>query len=182
MKNIFIIPAAALLISLAACSDSKMEETKAQAIEVLQTSIDNTAAAGLRTTPVLPAFTVQDVNGNTINLQHFKGKKLFVNLWASWCPPCRAEMPSIEKLFRSVDTSKVVFVMLSLDDHFDKAKKFIGRQRLNLPIYYPAENLPALFNVQAIPATFIFNESGDLIQRIDGSDDYNRDEYRKLLQ
>jgi thiol-disulfide isomerase/thioredoxin len=182
MKNIFIIPAAALLISLAACSDSKMEETKAQAIEVLQTSIDNTAAAGLRTTSVLPAFTVQDVNGNTINLQHFKGKKLFVNLWASWCPPCRAEMPSIEKLFRSVDTSKVVFVMLSLDDHFDKAKKFIGRQRLNLPIYYPAENLPALFNVQAIPATFIFNESGDLIQRIDGSDDYNRDEYRKLLQ
>jgi thiol-disulfide isomerase/thioredoxin len=182
MKNIFIISATALLVSVAACSETKTEEATAPAIEVLETSTNNTAAAALQATSVVPAFTVQDVNGNTINLQHFKGKKLFVNLWASWCPPCRAEMPSIEKLFRSVDTSKVVFVMLSLDDHFDKAKKFINRQRLNLPIYYPAENLPALFNVQAIPATFIFNESGDLIQRTDGGDDYNRNEYRKLLQ
>lgn len=178
MKKIFIIPFVILSI-LAACSDSK--ETAA-ATKVQQTSAGNYSAAASQPAYTLPAFTIQDVSGKPVNLQSFIGKKLFVNLWASWCPPCRAEMSSIEKLFRSVDTSKVAFLMLSLDDNFEKAKKFIRRRKLSLPIYYPAENLPALFKVQGIPSTFIFNESGELIQRIDGADNYHSDAYRKLLQ
>jgi thiol-disulfide isomerase/thioredoxin len=132
--------------------------------------------------PALPAFVIQDINGQNINLQNIKNKKLFVNLWASWCPPCKREMPSIEKLYHSVDTAKVAFIMLSLDDNFDKAKAYMKHQKLNLPLYYPTENLPALFNVQGIPATFIFNEKGDLLNRIEGATDYDTDQFRKMLQ
>jgi thiol-disulfide isomerase/thioredoxin len=178
MKKIFIIPAA-ILFTLSACSDSKVA---AALSEVQQTSTSNHSAGAPQPIPALPAFTIQDINGKPVNLQSFKGKKLFVNFWASWCPPCRAEMPSIEKLFQSIDTSKVSFVMLSVDDNFEKAKKFISRRKLRLPIYYPAENLPALFKVQGIPSTFIFNENGELMQRIDGADNYDSDQYRKLLQ
>ena len=153
-------------------SEGKESVTTAQ----LGQSEDNAKA------DALPKFSIKDASGNVVSLQSFKGKKVFVNLWASWCPPCRREMPSIEKLYQHVDTSKVAFVMLSLDDHFDKAKGFIKSKKLELPIYYPADNLPPLFNVQGIPATFIFNEHGALIEQINGGDDYNTDYYKTLLK
>lgn len=163
MNIALIISATVITISVAACfNNNKREEAASQF--------------------ALPSFTVQDINGRSINLQSFKGKKVFVNLWASWCPPCRREMPSIEKLSQSVDTGKVVFIMLSLDDNFYKAKKFIQNQKLKLPVYYPAESLPELFNVQGIPVTFIFNENGELIKRIEGGDDYYSKRYRNMLK
>lgn len=184
MNNSVIISLTALLTTLAACSSNNNKEMGTATTEVQQASIDSNAAAAPTTvnTAELPTFNLQDKNGDILNLQRFKGKKVFVNLWASWCPPCRAEMPSIQRLAKSVDTGKVAFVMLSLDEHFDKAKGFIKAKKLTLPIYYPAENLPALFNVQAIPSTFIFNESGRLIQRIDGGDNYDTKEYTELLK
>ncbi|MBA3285375.1 MAG: TlpA family protein disulfide reductase [Nitrosopumilus sp.] len=58
------------------------------------------------------------------------GKKVFVNLWATWCPPCRKEMPSIIKLYQSIDTSKADYIMVSLDDNFDKASNYVKTQKL----------------------------------------------------
>lgn len=185
MKKFLILPTVILSVVLAACSDNGKKDESATTATEHQVSTDSNAATAPTVEvnkPTLPAFTVQDVNGKTINLQSLKGKKVFVNLWASWCPPCRREMPSIEKLAKSVDKNKVTFVMLSLDDNFDKAKAFVKQQQLTLPVYYPTENLPALFNVQAIPTTFIFDEGGNLLRRIDGGDDYNSPEYRKLMQ
>ena len=130
---------------------------------------------------VLPPFKLVDLNRKPVNLADFKGKKIFVNLWASWCPPCRAEIPSIEILYSKVDKSKVVFVMLSLDNEMETAIQFAAENKLTTPVYYPAENLPALFKTEGIPATFIFDEKGNLIKRIDGGDDYDTAEYLKLL-
>ena len=129
----------------------------------------------------LPAFAMTDASGKTVNLSSFKGKKVFVNLWATWCPPCRAEMPSIEELASKVANENTVFVMLSLDENFDVAKKYANRKNMKVPVYYPAEKLPALFKTDGIPATFIFNENGDLVKQNNGSDDYNRDVYIDLL-
>lgn len=178
-----IISAVFIVALLAACNNDSTERESATGTAVeQQTSTDSHAAAANPSAPALPAFTVQNVNGEAVNLQSFKGKKVFVNLWASWCPPCRREMPSIQRLARSVDTGKVAFVMLSLDDDFNKAKSYVQRQKLDLPIYYPGENLPALFNVPGIPVTFIFNEQGELTHRIDGGDDYDTKKYRDLLK
>ena len=123
-----------------------------------------------------------DVNGNVINTNDFKGKKVFVNLWASWCPPCRAEIPSIEKLKTKADPQKVAFVMLSLNKNFEVAKEFAKSINIQLPVYYPVEKLPELFNIEGIPATFIFNEKGELIKANNGADDYDTDAYVQLLK
>lgn len=72
----------------------------------------------------LPAFKMTDANGNIIELSSFKGKKVFVNLWATWCPPCKAEIPSIEGLASKADKEQAVFILLSLDENFEVAKKF----------------------------------------------------------
>lgn len=182
MKKTILIFATILLTTLVACSNEQQPEETTTAATEVQTSADHNAAAPPPDANALPALTMQDINGKPVNLQNFKGKKVFVNLWASWCPPCRREMPSIEKLYQSVDTNQVAFVMLSLDDEFEKGKKYVTSNKISLPIYYPGEYLPALFNVQGIPATFIFNENGELIKRVDGSDDYNTAYYKNLLQ
>ena len=179
MKHLIMVSAAIVMTTLLACSNNKQEEDRTSTTEQ-QTGSNAAVSPSLQ--PALPTFTVESVDGNRLNLQNFKGKKVFVNLWASWCPPCKKEMPSIEKLAKSVDTNKVAFVMISMDDQFEKAKAFIRAAKLELPIYYPAETLPALFNVEGIPSTFIFNESGELIKRVDGGDFYDTDEYRALLK
>jgi thiol-disulfide isomerase/thioredoxin len=130
----------------------------------------------------LPAFKMMDASGNIVELSSFNGKKVFVNLWASWCPPCRREMPSIQKLYKSVDPSKAVFIMLALDDNFDTSKDFVKSKNYDMPMYYPAEPLPALFNVAGIPVTFIFNEQGQIIHKTEGSDDYGKAKYINLLK
>jgi thiol-disulfide isomerase/thioredoxin len=134
------------------------------------------------TSPSIPSLLVTDVEGHTLNLADLKGKKVFVNLWATWCPPCKAEIPSIEKLYQKVNKQKVAFVMLSLDQNFELAKQFVKASKLELPIYYPAENLPGVFNTEGIPATFIFNEKGELIKANEGMDDYDTDSYVQLLK
>jgi thiol-disulfide isomerase/thioredoxin len=167
------------IIILAGCGD------KTQSGDATGAATSNAPAEQPNPSPqktMMPAFQVQDVKGNVTPLEQYKGKKVFVNFWASWCPPCKREMPSIEKLYADVDTSKVTFLLVSLDDEFGKAKKYVSSQNLKLPIYYPASNLPPLFNVEAIPATFIFNENGELLNQVNGSDNYEQEEYRQLLK
>ena len=71
--------------------------------------------------------------------------------------------------------------MLSLDNNFETAKQFAAKTKLDIPIYYPAANLPALFNVEGIPVTFIFNEKGELIHRQEGATDYNTNHFTEML-
>ncbi|MFC7671091.1 TlpA family protein disulfide reductase [Hymenobacter humi] len=88
----------------------------------------------------LPLVTL---DGKAVNLSDLKGKVVFVNLWAAWCPPCRAEMPGIEALYKKVDKSKVAFLMLSLDDDAAKARKFVQAQGYTFPVYMRTGDLPA---------------------------------------
>lgn len=179
MKRKIFIAFILFAFALASCTNSQNEKKSTTGTEQQQNSTDNNMATAA---VQLPSFSIQDVNGAIVNMQSLKGKKVFVNLWASWCPPCKREMPSIEKLYHAVDSNKVKFVLISFDDQFELAKKYIASKKSKLPIYYPTENPPALFNVQGIPATFIFNEKGELIKQIEGMENYDSKEYRTLLQ
>ena len=175
MKSVYLLFSVAVLVS---CTTHKNKVTDTGRVQRLSEESRTAKAVSI----TLPTFNLMDAHGKIVSLQSFKGKKIFVNLWASWCPPCRAEMPSIQKLARGLDPSKVAFVLVSLDNDFEKAKAFAQKQKLDLPIYYPAEDLPQLFSVQGIPATFIFNEKGDLIRRIDGGENYYTRAYHNLLK
>lgn len=177
VKTLFLITIG-LSVFLVACSPKSSTE---QPPQVHQESVDVSQAKAVA--PVtLPSFQLITEQGTTMQLDHLKGKKVFVNLWASWCPPCRAELPSIQKLYGSVDTGKVAFVLISLDKNFEVARRFKKFEHLKLPIFYPAEDLPKLFDVQSIPNTFIFDENGVLVQQVEGGDDYNQDVYKRMLQ
>lgn len=130
----------------------------------------------------LPTFRMMNGRNQIVDLAQFKGKKVFVNLWATWCPPCRAEIPSIESLGAKLDRNKVEFVMLSLDDNFDKAKNYAANNSMKLPLYYPASDLPPLFTTEGIPVTIIFNEQGEIIYNQVGSADYDTKVFLDMLK
>ena len=127
----------------------------------------------------LPLVTL---DGKAVNLSDLKGKVEFVNLWASWCPPCRAEMPGIEALYKKVDHSKIAFVMLSLDDDAAKARKFVQSQGYTFPVYLRTGNLPAPFDSNSIPSTVILGPDGQVAARHDGMAEYDTPEFKASLE
>ena len=127
-------------------------------------------------------FELADLQGNTVRFESLRGKVVFMNVWATWCPPCIAEMPSIQKLYNSVDTSKIAFVMLSVDEGGQqKVKKFIDRKGYTFPVYMPLSGIPAAFQSSAIPTTFILSPEGTLVARQEGMANYNTDTMREFL-
>jgi thiol-disulfide isomerase/thioredoxin len=140
--------------------------------------------------PVVPASTAAyphrlpllTLDGRTTNLSALKGKVVFVNLWASWCPPCVAEMPGIQALYQQLDSAKVAFVMLSLDANPAKARALLQRQGYTFPVYFPAGPLPAPFDSNTIPSTVILDPNGRLASRHDGMADYNTPEFKAALE
>ena len=127
-------------------------------------------------------FELADLQGNTVRFESLRGKVVFMNVWATWCPPCIAEMPSIQKLYNSVDTSKIAFVMLSVDEGGQqKVKKFIDRKGYTFPVYMPLSGIPAEFQSSAIPTTFILSPEGTLVARQEGMANYNTDTMREFL-
>ncbi|MGY8914260.1 MAG: TlpA family protein disulfide reductase [Flavobacteriales bacterium] len=127
-------------------------------------------------------FTLQlmDKEGNSKSLAALKGKVIFLNFWATWCPPCIAEMPSIDKLHEEMG-NEVAFVMVSLDQDFEKAKAFDKRKGYDLPIYAPASNLPPMYQSSAIPTTFIIDADGNLVLTHEGMADYSDQEFKEFL-
>lgn len=165
------------LISVGALALSLIGYTAYQSNTKKENVVTVTPKAGA----TLPDFMVKTDQGKTVNLKSFKGKKVFVNLWATWCGPCRREMPSIEALYNKTKGKKVEFVMLSLDDDFNKAINYKSTNKFTMPMYYPAGNMPALFNVDGIPATFVFDEKGELVKTIQGSTNYDTQDFVNLL-
>lgn len=137
--------------------------------------VDITAARNQSTTS--HDFPLVTLDGKTINLNDFKGKVIFLNLWATWCPPCIAEMPNIHKLYEKVSSEDIAFVMVSLDEDIEKAKKFVKRKEYKFPVYGIKNGLPALFETNSIPTTFVIAPDGKIVMRKEGMAQYDTEEF-----
>jgi thiol-disulfide isomerase/thioredoxin len=129
-------------------------------------------------------FTIKDMNGNVTDVKDFKGKTIFLNLWATWCGPCRMEMPSIQSLYNQVDKDKIVFIMLSIDRQgdADKVKGYIKDKEFTFPVYMPASILPNQLQVGMIPSTFVIDPEGRIVASERGAANYDTAEFKELLE
>lgn len=127
-------------------------------------------------------FKLTTLDGNTLNFESLKGKVVFLNIWATWCPPCVAEMSNIQRLYNKVGSEKIAFVMLSVDNKgADKVQKFIQKKGFTFPVYMPASQLPEEFSSDAIPTTFIISPEGKIVARQEGMAEYDTKEMREFL-
>jgi thiol-disulfide isomerase/thioredoxin len=128
-------------------------------------------------------FKIKTLTGEVIDFNQFKGKVVFINLWATWCGPCRVEMPSIQELYYGLDTDKIQFVMLSLDRNEDLPKivKYIDKNSFTFPVYQPKGFLPNVLNVPSIPTTFIIDKNGNVVSKKIGTTNFNTNKFKKYL-
>ncbi len=107
-------------------------------------------------------FTLSDLNGKPWSLRALRGKVVLVNFWATWCPPCRKEMPDMETLYRRFGPRGLVILAIS-DEDAAKVQPFIAAQKYTYPILLdPGRKVNELFGVQGIPKTFVYNREGKL--------------------
>jgi peroxiredoxin len=113
-------------------------------------------------------FKLKDVSGKKWSLRSMKGKVVLVNFWATWCPPCRKEMPDLQAL--SDEFGKQGLVVLGLtDERSDVVKDFLSHQSYNYPILLDTDRDAAKqFGIEGIPKTFVYDRDGKLVaQSID---------------
>lgn len=126
-------------------------------------------------------FKLIDEKGRQIPFTDFKDEVVFVNFWATWCPPCIAEMPDIQDLFESEQTKQVKFVLISLDDDFQKAKDFVAKKGFTFPIYRLGSALPPVYESRAIPTTYVISPEGNIVVSKSGMAKYNTKKFRNFL-
>jgi len=110
---------------------------------------------------VAPDFEVVDLNGNAFKLSDLKGKPVLLNFWATWCPPCKSELPDFERFFEKYGKQvHIVAVNLTLSEKSkDAVKKFVKQQGLTFPVYLDAEGSVAeMYLVRYIPTSYILDE------------------------
>ncbi|MBA4054017.1 MAG: thioredoxin [Marivirga sp.] len=129
-------------------------------------------------------FSLKDLNGTVVDVNQFKGKTIFLNIWATWCGPCRVEMPSIQKLYEQVDNEKILFIMLTVDRPQDlkKVKDFVTDKAYTFPVYTPVGVLPTQLQVGSIPSTFIIGPDGKIVSKETGAANYDTPEFKAFLE
>ena len=116
----------------------------------------------------VPVFTLNDIEGKPVSIATFKGRKVVLLFWASWCPDCRAEVPQIKAMQAAADPSKVAFVSVSFDRTFDAFKTYVTENYLGgVQLFDPAGKkdsaIGAAYHVKWIPSLYLIDENGKVI-------------------
>lgn len=110
-----------------------------------------------------PDFTMLDKDGNEVSLASFFGKPIILNFWASWCGPCKSEMPEIQKFYEQYG-EEIHFLLVSVDDSADTAKAFIAEEGYTFPVYFDTTSMGAYtYGASSIPLTYFIDANGDLM-------------------
>lgn len=128
-------------------------------------------------------FTAFAPNGDPLTMDSLKGKVIFLNLWATWCGPCRSEMPTIQSLYESIDKNNISFVILSIDrvDQLRKVNQYIEKNGYTFPVYILQGNPTDQIHVPTIPTTFVISKKGKIIFQESGMRNYDTNKFRKFL-
>ncbi len=120
-----------------------------------------------------------DENSVPFNFKNTKGKVVFVNFWATWCPPCKAEMPSIQELYNDYN-DKIEFVFVS-DESSEIINQFLKTNNYNFKVYSSVSHYLEAFNVTSIPRTFLIDKEGKIIIDKVGAANWNSKSIRNTI-
>jgi len=133
--------------------------------------------------PQAPDFTLQDMDGNMVSLSDYRGKLVFVNFWATWCGPCRNEIPHFVELIDKYGDDGFVILGITVDnpDDLPKVPAFMESYKINYPVLKANGNVVAAYGgISSIPQTFVVGRDGSAIGRIEGSRPYET--FEKIVQ
>jgi len=131
----------------------------------------------------VPDFRLEELNGKKVELKHFKGQVVFLNFWATWCGPCKEEMPSMEALYQRFKEKGFVFLAISVDyEGKKKVKEFIDKHRYTFPVLIDPKNFTLdLYGAKRIPTTILIDKKGRMVGKVIGPKDWNSPEIISVL-
>ena len=147
-----------ILVTSLSCKNSAKEQVERRSDEPVQRV-------------VIPESSFIDMDGNPVELSDYKGKRVLLNYWATWCRPCIEEMPSLLHAQEVLRAENYVFLLAS-DQSLEKIKAFKAKKQFDFAFLKFNGSL-ADMQINALPATFIYNESGQFMKRIDGATEWD---------
>jgi len=128
-------------------------------------------------------FTLKDLNGKSHTLSKYKGKVIFLNFWATWCPPCRAEMPAMQKMYKSWNSKKYVMLAVNIGQNKKTVKSFAAENGYTFPILLDStSSIAKKYRVSGIPTTYIINKEGKIVTRIVGAREWDLKQIERLIK
>ena len=184
MKKTLIVLIAAIVIgiSIFTVNNYNTSNTKAKSVQEATSKNDsdqsNSSNATTDTIGINPNaskikaadFKLKDLEGKELSLSDLKGKKVFLNFWATWCPPCKAEMPEIEKLYQETKNSDLVIVTIEIGEPLDTVKSFIDSNNYHFKVLSdPDQSVAAQYNIASIPSSYFIDVDGNIISKHSGA-------------
>lgn len=125
------------------------------------------------------SYKVKTLDGRSSEMAIGSGKVTFISYWATWCPPCIAELPSIEALYADYGT-KVQFLLIT-NENPEVVEKFLKKKEIDLPAVLPAMETPEILFERSIPTNYIIDQKGNIVVKEKGASDWNSDSIRAIL-
>ncbi|WP_160723452.1 peroxiredoxin family protein [Bacillus sp. USDA818B3_A] len=150
-----------LTVAIVQAMDKKTEDP--------QTATEaSTATEGLSIGASAPDFTLKTLTGDTVKLSDLRGKKVMLNFWATWCPPCKEEMPAMEQFSKQVGNDTVILAV-NIDPQLD-VQGFVDKNKITFPILLDAEDkVNEAYQILSIPTTYFINSKGIIQKKYTGS-------------
>jgi len=133
--------------------------------------------------PEAPDFTLSDVEGRPVRLREFRGKLVFVNFWATWCPPCRLEMPGMEQLYQTFKQTDFAMLALSIDRQGAQVvAPFMKELKLTFPALIDHKTEVARqYGLRGLPTTYLIDREGRLVRKLIGAHEWDEPQMLDFL-
>ncbi len=130
-----------------------------------------------------PEFSLKDTNDRTVSLSSLKGNVVLINFWATWCPPCRAEMPSLNRLHKDYMNKGLVVLAVSTDRSVSSVKDFLGRNPVDFPVVMDSGSRVARqFKVFSLPTSFLVDRNGIIVRKYLGEEEWDSEAIRNHIR
>jgi len=123
-----------------------------------------------------PEFTLKDMDGEMHSLSDYRGKTLIINFWATWCPPCRAELPSMNRAWKKVKDDNIVMLAINVGEDEDTIFSFLGDNPIDFTVLLDdSGNMIKTWPVRGLPTTFVLDSEGRLVYQAIGGREWDSD-------
>jgi len=147
-------------------------------VQTDRSAVPGPPGVGVRVGDIAADFTLTSLEGKPVQLSDYRGKNVLINFWATWCPPCKAEMPHVEKFFQEAQQQGVAVIGVNLtntESSADRVNRFVQQQQLTFPIVLDSSGqVGDLYRVRAYPTSIVIDSSGTIRGKFQGAVSYDR--------
>jgi peroxiredoxin len=160
-----------------------LSQQEQSSVTVIEDSTKKLRLEFPKTPAAAPNFELKDPAGKPLSLKDFRGKVVFLNFWATWCPPCIEEMPAMEKLHQELEKDGLVMLAVNFQEGPERVKEFFTQHNLTFtPLLDRDGKVTEQYQAWGLPVSVVINKRGQIAARATGSKDWHSDEARQFFK